>query len=189
MKFSNFIIILYLLSIPLYSTTKGELTLENLCIQSSDIIIAEVMEIKYIPVNNGFRVYTLVTFNIKESIKGSIQPGEVINIRFLGGKYNGLTTQVSETPLFELEETSLLFLNRKQYKDKEILYIVGRDQGKYEVINDQNTGKEFVYRKNVPKKLRKNNKSLPPVLDQNGLELSQFISEINYSSQEVKNEN
>jgi len=116
--------------ISLYATTWLELTLKDLCEQSSDIIIAEVVSAQSYKEEN--RIYTKVELGVIDKIKGRFRKFDKFNLTQYGGTVNGITTIVVGAPNFIVGEKSVLFLlERNSIRGGKNFIVLGLSQGKF----------------------------------------------------------
>jgi hypothetical protein len=101
------------------------------------VIAAEVR-----PGPDGRRIYTYVTLQVLDAIKGQA-PGETVQLRFLGGTLGDLTLAVSDMHVPEIGEHGIYCVESLQRPQANPLY--GWDQGHYIIRPDIADGQEKVY--------------------------------------------
>lgn len=94
------------------------------------------------PGPDGRRIYTYVTFQILDPIKGQA-PGETVQLRFLGGTLGDLTLAVTDMHVPQIGDHGIYFVESLQRPQANPLY--GWDQGQYIVRPDPTDGQEKVY--------------------------------------------
>ncbi|MBF0337084.1 MAG: hypothetical protein HQL05_04560 [Nitrospirae bacterium] len=115
------------------------LTNEELTRQSSLVVMGNVVDKQSFWNTEGTTIYTGVTINVKEVVRGETSP-ETITVRYEGGEIGDVGLRVSDTPQFEKGEDVLVFLSPvanvsgKGVSDTSgTFYVVGSGQGKYSV--------------------------------------------------------
>jgi hypothetical protein len=94
------------------------------------------------PGPDGRGIYTYVTFQVLDAIKGQAL-GETIQLRFLGGTLGDLTLAVSDMHVPQLGEHGIYCVESLHRSQANPLY--GWDQGQYIVRVDPTDGQEKVY--------------------------------------------
>lgn len=130
----------------------GQITvfsLDDLCNNSKEIVIAKQVSKEYSFNEKTKRVYTKYTFIVLESLKGELFTNDKFEIKLYGGTHNGLTTFSPDYPSFISNEESLLFLNQnKRNNEKKNKYsLTALSQGKFKIKNENNREK-IIYRDN-----------------------------------------
>ena len=97
-------------------------TLEDLCNNSSDIIIASVVSKNSYYNSDKNRIYTDVFLKVEEKIKGNFQKQDLLKLKLYGGTVNGITTFVVGAPQFTIAEKTFLFLNERQSSESKNNY-------------------------------------------------------------------
>ena len=77
-------------------------------------------------------VYTVSDVRVMESIKGPLKPGEVIQVRQLGGLYKGVEYPTDHPELFANKMQGVFFL---QINDKESAELINPSQGFVKLID------------------------------------------------------
>lgn len=125
-----------------------ELSLQELCDESSDIVIAKPVSYITFQSENYKHIHTNIKFKVIETIKGRFVAGDNFEMLVYGGELNGITKIVVDAPSYRIGEESLLFLRAN--RGKEILRIfftvTGGVQGKYNIYIDKNDGVKHVVR-------------------------------------------
>jgi hypothetical protein len=97
-------------------------------VRASDIVVrARTMDQRCEWSGDGRWIYTFVRAQILETMGGH-PDGEDIVVRVLGGAMDGIGLRVSDMPLFEIGEESVLFLKRSS--DGSFYTVVDNFQGK-----------------------------------------------------------
>lgn len=94
------------------------------------------------PGPDGRRIYTYVTFQILDPIKGEAS-GETVQLRFLGGTLGDLSLEVTDMHVPQVGDHGIYFVESLQRPQANPLY--GWDQGQYIVRPDPTDGQEKVY--------------------------------------------
>lgn len=125
------------------------LSLDDLCNNSKEIVIAKQVSKEYSFNEKTKRVYAKYKFIVLESLKGELLPNDKFEIKLYGGTHNGLTTLSPDYPSFINKEESLLFLNpnKKNNEKKNKYSITALSQGKFKIKNDTN-GEKIIFRDN-----------------------------------------
>lgn len=121
------------------ATTLLKLDLETLTSKSEAIVQGTVSEIEY--TKQDGRIYTYITLNVKEVLKGS-QGMKEVQFRVLGGRVGDLITVVHGTPQFQQDEEVLVFLERP-LADKPLV-VTGMVQGKFHVAVGPDQQTEYI---------------------------------------------
>jgi len=159
-----------------------EFSLKELCIISSDIIIARTISVNSYSELDQKRIFTDIQLEVSDKIKGQFQKQAQLKLTFYGGTVNGITTIVVGAPHFSVGEQSLLFLLEKQSARTGQNYhvVVGLSQGKFNIFTDELTNEEKVVRDQiaVPLQLEKNGSRLT-LTNSQSIMLTNFINYIN----------
>lgn len=107
-----------------------KLDLEEIIAHSTLVIRGTVENISYAWNEDQTAIFTYVTLSIQEPIKGS-PPPEAITIRYMGGAIGGLRLEIEDTPVFNLGEDVITFLDQKT--EPGVIKICGAFQGKYTI--------------------------------------------------------
>lgn len=89
----------------------------------------------------GEVVRTRVTFEVEAMLKGRHQGG--LTLEFLGGEVDGRGLRVPGMPTFAPGATELLFVTRQ---GAGLCPLVAAAHGRYRVLTDRTTGREFIAR-------------------------------------------
>lgn len=139
MKFYNLIIVITLCILAASGyANEFMVSLEDLSLNSSDIVVGTVESINSFNINNNIKkVYTTVKVRVESPVKGSSQKNGVIDVIFYGGTKNGRTTTVLGSPKYSVGEEVILFLNERMSKEFGHFYTVySSNQGKFSVIDE-----------------------------------------------------
>jgi len=117
-----------------------EVRLEDLAKKAEVIVVGKVSNVKSEWNNEKTRIYTKVTVDVGEYVKGET-PDRTLVVTQLGGEVDGVGELYTHTPRFSKEEEVLIFA-RKDSKNN--LIIEGGDQGKFKVTQDKLTGEKMV---------------------------------------------
>lgn len=101
------------------------------------IIIGKVSEQKSRWNKDKTRIYTDVSINVDEYLKGSTGQNSII-VTHLGGEVGEVGELYSHIPSFKAEEDVLLFVKKAKYDDA--YNVFQGEYGKLSLIRDKNTG-------------------------------------------------
>ncbi|MFC1562078.1 hypothetical protein ACFL4Q_03685 [candidate division KSB1 bacterium] len=160
-------ILLYLLLFMYYSPQIHaqliELSLEELCQISSDIVKMEVMTTKSYWNSTQTRIFTDVGIRILEKYKGGLNINDEITFSLIGGTVDDIRTFVVGQPGYYPGERALMFFSRVELGDGgENFVISGLSQGKFKIIKDEKNNEDVVIREQIgiPLKLRKEGQTI-----------------------------
>lgn len=148
----------------LFATTMIELTLSDLCKESSDIVVVEVVSTQSYIVEAKNRIYTTIELKILDKVKGQFEQNDKVSLKVFGGTVNGITTIAVGAPMFIKGEKSVIFLEeRTSIKDGQVFVVVGMGQGKFDINVDEATREERIVRDeiDIPLQLEKDGARLP----------------------------
>lgn len=111
----------------------GQLTAEATCIVIGTVTNQEGMGI---PVLGRQRIFTNVTVNVEQWIKGFAQTDELV-FRHLGGRVGNKGEWFNGAPTFTIGDKILVFLAPNPWLDDAPLCLVGSTQGRYFVRGNQ----------------------------------------------------
>jgi hypothetical protein len=117
-----------------------ELRLEDLTKRAEVIVVGKISNVKSVWNNEKTRIYTKVTVDVGEYVKGE-NPDRTLVITQLGGEVDGVGELYTHTPRFSKEEEVLLFVKKDSRNN---LMIEGGDEGKYVVTKNKLTGEKMV---------------------------------------------
>jgi len=112
------------------ATTMVYLSLEDLDGLSDEVLIGRVLEVEPYLERDGATIYTAVTLEVLEPIKGETQPRDRITLHHIGGEVDGLALRYAGMPSFRPESQVAVFLKRL---GREAFAIVGMCQGVLQV--------------------------------------------------------
>jgi len=138
-----YLIIIYSIAIQ---AQMNEITLDYLKNNSTNIIIAKTKSITTYKINN--RTFSDVKIEVLENIKGKLNTGNMLILKYIGGTIDGRTTLVLESPGFSENEESILFLTEHESKTSPRLYpkvLIG-SSGKFNIIKNENTKEKILLR-------------------------------------------
>ncbi len=92
---------------------------------------------------DGKGVRTLVTFSVERALKGS--PGETVTLSFLGGTVGKRNLKVVGMPRFEIGQRQIVFFANN---GRVICPLIGMGYGRYHVVTEAATQREYVMREN-----------------------------------------
>jgi len=140
MKINKTSLIILLLILPLMSFAQ---MLDDLAIMSkkSDVIVTGKVKQKKSAWNkNKSRIYTNVTLEVDETMKGADKVNS-LELTYPGGEVDGVGELYSHMPKFEDNEEVLVFLKRDHKKETYNVYSGGN--GKISIISDKKTGEKM----------------------------------------------
>jgi hypothetical protein len=116
------------------ATTVQKFSLHELAAKSESIIMARVddQSSRQDPANK--EIYTYITLNVLEAVKGA-QGEKSVTIRQLGGTVGNLISVVPGMPAFKNGEEVVLFLSPKDKAGYS--WVMGLQQGKYSIVTDE----------------------------------------------------
>jgi len=115
-------------SAPLWSTMI-KYDLEQLSKGSEKIVIGKVIYTESSYLEAGKAIYTFVTIEVDEVIKGDVVAGQIV-LRVPGGSVGDETMEVSHAPSFMIGEEVLVFVAR-QTDGQDVIY--NAENGKYTI--------------------------------------------------------
>ena len=119
--------------------------IKNLSEGADMIVTGKVVNQKSEWSSDKSKIYTNVTIQVDEFLKGSNNQNKIV-IKNLGGEVGNVGETYSHVPTFQDDEDVLLFV-KKSTKDESLRVFEG-DEGKLTLYKDKNTG-EKVTSKNV----------------------------------------
>jgi len=122
------------------ATTVVPPTFEQLVDQAQVIFHGTVSKVNSQWIGEGAerRIVTYVTFNVKESLKGSA--GKSYTIRTFGGTVDGETMMIGDAPTFDVGDDQILFVENN---GSQVVPLVGLMHGQFRVRKDD-SGREMV---------------------------------------------
>ncbi len=129
-----YIILFFFALSHIYSQTIRGLTLKELALNSSDIVITRVNSTTSHWNTDRTRIYTEVDLDVLENIKGNLKKEERFKIFHLGGSIDGVIYFALEIPSLVIGRQSILFLKKvpsATYGDHFTIYEM--NQGKYDI--------------------------------------------------------
>jgi hypothetical protein len=124
------------------ATAIQQMGLSEVAGASEFVFEGRVIGTEVVPGPDGRRIYTYVTFQVLDAIRGQA-PGETVQLRFLGGTLGGLPLAVSDMHVPALGEHGIYCVESLHRSQANPLY--GWDQGQYIVRVDPTDGQEKVY--------------------------------------------
>ena len=133
-----------LLSITLFSISSAQqraLKVDDLAKRAEVVAVGRVTDLNSQWDENRTRIYTLVTMEVDQYLKGQDQTTNVLTIKTLGGEIGEVGELYTHAPSFRQNERVVVFLE----KDRQQQYRVsGGTQGKYVVEKNPETGETVV---------------------------------------------
>tara|TARA_B100000029_G_scaffold315066_1_gene307486 strand:+ start:570 stop:1235 length:666 start_codon:yes stop_codon:yes gene_type:complete len=125
-------------------TTMVKLQLAELCWIADIVAEAQVVSIEPELADNGVYIRTVASLQLTHVLKGSAIEGDQVMVREWGGRLDGEVTQMPSSPVYTPGERVLVFL---EAETRGSLYrTVGMIQGKFTLIEEQDTGRDIVVR-------------------------------------------
>ena len=124
---------LILAALPAQGTILVYQTLEELASSSSEVALGRVLAVECLASRESKSVYTVVTLEVEETLKGSVQKGQQIRIQFFGGERDGLAVRYTGMPVFRVGEEAVVFA---KWKEADLYSLVGLSQGKVEITRE-----------------------------------------------------
>lgn len=115
------------------ATTVVKLSLKDLAKKSDAIVLARVDD-QFSRYEQNKEIYTYFTLRVLEPVKGA-KNEQTITIRQLGGTVDNIASVVPGMPRFKNGEEVVVFLTQKDAAGYP--WILGLEQGKYTVIQDE----------------------------------------------------
>jgi len=115
-------------------------TIEQLSDQSDLVVVGKVSEIHSKWNKDKSRIYTDVTVDVEEFVKGG-ESGRTIVVTHPGGEVGGVGEWYSYAPKFTKDEEVLLFAKRDKENN---LQVTQGQEGKFRITKDEVTGKKKV---------------------------------------------
>jgi hypothetical protein len=156
-----------------------EVPLKKMCVESNHIVIARMISMNSYWGPNHQKIYTDITLEISDKIKGQLQKGDRIKMTLAGGTVEGITTLVMGGPRFVDGQESVLFIAEKisARSGKKYFKLYGLSHGKFDIFTDPTTNEKRVIRDqvNLPLRLEERRASLP-VTNRQSMSLSNFLA-------------
>ena len=162
-----------------YATRELEETSLDIARSSDNIVVAKCISAESKWNEQGSLIYTYVTFQVQDDVKGETKEGN-LTLRLLGGRVGDTVQTVPDMPQFSENEEVMLFLGPKNRSGYQTLSSI--QKGVLRIKTDSETGKKLIttpttgiqiYKRNTDKSI-----SSP---DENGVLLEDF----NYSLQKA----
>jgi hypothetical protein len=158
-----------------------EVPLKMMCVESDHIVIARMISMNSYWGPNHQKIFTDITLEISDKIKGQLQKGDQIKMTLAGGTVDGITTLVIGGPRFIEGQESVLFISEKisAKSGKKYFKLYGLSHGKFDIFTDPTTNEKRVIRDQVdlPLRLEKLGASLP-VTNHQSMSLSNFLAHV-----------
>ena len=137
------LIALFIFVKPSTATTAVLLTDEQLAASARVIVVGEVMSLKSQWDGEHQNIYTYVKVHISRTIKGELKSDQIV-FKQLGGRVGEASTVIFGAPAYQAGQRVLLFLDTATNGTLRVAHLF---QGKYDILNDQSSGKTLVERK------------------------------------------
>ncbi len=140
-KFFQIICYGFLLTLFLYPqifSQLNQLTLEELCSYSSDIVRVKTIDSKsYYSDTKQNRIFSETTFIVLKSYKGDLQENSTFKIKTLGGTVDDITMYAVGTARFFNNQEAILYLSKLGESNQKFLYELSSiSKGKFDISND-----------------------------------------------------
>ena len=106
--------------------------LEDLVIESSDIVFGKVVAMSTNWNKENTRIYTTIVLEVERGIKGDFETGEKIRFQTIGGTVGEISLRVPGSPEFHTDEMTVVFFGGEPNINTPV---TGWEQGKYTVVN------------------------------------------------------
>jgi hypothetical protein len=123
-------------------------TFPELVAEAESIVRGEVTAIScaYVDTPGGERpIKTFVTFRVARTLKGTPPPADTVTLIFLGGTVGTDSLEVSGMPKFKIGDREIVFVARN---GKTFCPLIGAGHGRYRVLRDAATQRDYVAREN-----------------------------------------
>ena len=123
-------------------------TFPELVAEADSIVRGEVTAVScaYVDTPGGERpIKTFVTFRVERTLKGTPPPAATVTLIFLGGTVGPDSLEVSGPPTFKIGDREILFVARN---GKTFCPLIGAGHGRYRVLRDAATQRDYVAREN-----------------------------------------
>ncbi|MBC8342346.1 MAG: hypothetical protein H8E61_00010 [Bacteroidetes bacterium] len=141
---STFTFFIIFLNVFLFGTSMKELTLQEMCVNSTDIIFAHVIMVNSFWNDDHNRIFSEIELEVDNNIKGQQQINSRIKIFCIGGSIDGIKSFVIGGPHFDVGKNYVLMLTEMQSADYGTYFsVVGLPQGKFNLITLINNGTVF----------------------------------------------
>ncbi len=102
---------------------------------------------------DGGIILTETLLEVEDCLKGKYEGGDILTVRTLGGRLDGIVSAVPGMPHFKVGEAYVLFLNANPPSEIDeksftspVSICTGLTQGQYQIFTDEKTGQQFVAR-------------------------------------------
>ena len=140
-----------LLASPATATTMVKLELSELCWIADLVAEAEVTAVEAELADNGVFIRTVATLRLTHVLKGGAIEGDQVLVREWGGRLAGEVTEMPSAPVYIPGERVMGFLEAE--RKGSLFRTVGMIQGKFTLIEEQDTGRDIVVRVTAPRSL------------------------------------
>ena len=137
------LIALFALVKPSTATTAVLLTDGQLAASSRVIVVGEVISVKSQWGAENQNIYTYVKVHVSRAIKGELKSDQIV-FKQLGGRVGEASTVIFGAPTYQAGQRVLLFLDTAANGTLRVAHLF---QGKYDIVDDQSSGKTLVERK------------------------------------------
>ncbi|MFC2083534.1 hypothetical protein ACFLS9_00605 [Bacteroidota bacterium] len=133
----DFLLLICLIHPQIYCQL-NELTLEELCRNSSDIVRVRTIDINsYYSGSEHNRIFSETTFLVMKSYKGDLLENSTFKIKTLGGTVKGITMFAVGAVRFFNDEEAILFVSKLGELDQKISYKLSSIfKGKFDISNN-----------------------------------------------------
>ncbi len=137
------LIALFIFVKPSAATTAVLLTDEQLAASSRVIVVGEVLSLKSQWDGENQNIYTYVKVHVSRTIKGELKSDQIV-FKQLGGRVGESSTVIFGAPEYQEGQRVLLFLDTAANGTLRVAHLF---QGKYDIVDDQSSGKTLIERK------------------------------------------
>lgn len=122
------------------ATTLVYLSVEDLAELSNDVVIGRVVESSSYIDGDGQTIFTAVTLEVFETIKGEVATQDRIVLHHIGGEVNGIALRYASMPTFRVNQNVAVFLRRLGEHD---FALVGLGQGVMQVRQEDGVWRAY----------------------------------------------
>lgn len=115
-----------------HATVLIQRDLQDLTIESSDVVVGTILGASSEWNAERTRIYTHVVLEVEKCVKGDFRPGERVKFQTIGGETGDVSLRVPSAPIFRVGERTVVFLGGEPNYNTPV---TGWDQGKFTVEN------------------------------------------------------
>ncbi len=168
-----FLFVVFSLNYKAVASTALKLSLEDMSVQSKEIILGEVKDKVSFWGEGQKKIFTRITIEVSEVVKGE-NVEKMLTIVQPGGEVGNIGMKVQGLANFNIGEEALLFL-RKSERD---YIVVGLAQGKISVMEEKESGKKIAQRNSTDLMVQSMKGQAEPMSTIGPIELNKLITQI-----------